>query len=153
MTYETALPKMAALCSSAEYCEKDLREKMRRGGLPDADADRVIERLYEEGFLSAERFCHAYVRDKVLFARWGRMKIEMGLRQKGLPADEIAAAIADEMDSEGSRADYLQKLCSAMEAKARTLKDEDPRVRRAKLIRFALSRGYTMDDLDETLLK
>lgn len=151
MTFETALPRMAALCSSAEYCEKDLREKMRRGGLPDADADRVIDRLYDEGFLSKERFCHAYVRDKMRFAHWGRVKIKMGLRQKGLPAEDIAAAIAEEMDEDSARTEYLQKMKSAIEAKARSLKDEDPRPRRAKLIRFALSRGYTIDELEDYL--
>ena len=40
MTYEQALNKAAALCSGAEYCERQILEKLRRWEIGEDDAER-----------------------------------------------------------------------------------------------------------------
>lgn len=141
--FQQALQKMAALCSTAEHCESEIREKLTRAGLSTDDADRVIDRLYDEGFLNTERYCRAFVRDKFRYARWGRIKIAQALRLKRLPDSDIRLAIEEELPE----ADYQALLAHLIQQKANTLpSDLDAYTRRGKLIRFALSRGFTMDE-------
>lgn len=134
---------MAALCSTAEHCESEVREKLTRAGISTADADRIIDRLYDEDFLNTERYCRAFVRDKFRYARWGRVKIGQALRMKRLPDNEIRRAIDEEL----STPEYQALLEHLIQQKDRTLPDDlDDYARRAKLIRFALSRGFNMDE-------
>ena len=90
-----ALSALAALCSRGEQAESDLREKLRKWEVSPADADRIIQRLKEENFLSDERYARAFVRDKFRFNGWGRIKIAHALRQKHIDSQWIEQALAD----------------------------------------------------------
>lgn len=147
-SFQQALQKMAALCSTAEHCESELREKLSRAGMGADDIDRIIDRLYDEGFINTTRYCHAFVRDKFRHARWGRVKIEQGLRLKQLPGNDIRQALEEELPE----TDYHDLLRHLILQKASTLPpDADAYARRAKLIRFALARGFTMSEALEAV--
>ena len=118
-----ALSRLANLCAKAEYCVSDIRQKMARWDLPEGAEDRIVHRLLNERYIDEQRYACAFVRSKFRFNRWGRDKIVRGLRLKG---------ISDEKE--------------LLRAKARNLKYKDHYDRYAKLIRFALSRGFSMDD-------
>lgn len=142
--FDQALYKMAALCSTAEHCESEVREKLRRMGLPEAEADRIIDRLYDERYIDTSRYCHAYVRDKFRFAHWGRVKIEQGLKLKRLPEADIRQALATELPPD----DYRRLLLQTIQQKADSLPDEpNDYNRRAKLIRFAVGRGFALSEV------
>ena len=149
MTYETAISRMAALCSTGEHCESDIREKLQRAAVSDDDAQRIIDRLYQEGFLDTARYCRAFSRDKLRFSHWGRVKIQQALRMKGLPDDDIREALWNLDDELGE--EYAAILRDTLEQKNRTLHDTNDYIRRGKLIRFAASRGFTMDEILEAL--
>ena len=147
-SFQQALQKMAALCSTAEHCESEIREKLSRAGMGADDADRIIDRLYDEDFINTERYCHAFVRDKFRHARWGRVKIEQALRQKKLPGSDIRQALEEELPE----TDYHDLLRHLIQQKADTLPaDTDAYARRAKLFRFALARGFTMSEALEAV--
>jgi len=146
VTYEIALTRMTALCSTAEHCESDVRERLQRAGLCAEDADRLVGFLYDEGYLDTGRFCRAFAHDKLRFAHWGRVKIAQALRLKGLPATDIDIALDELPETE-----YAEALHSVLDGKARTLRDEDEYTRRGKLIRFALGRGFAMDEILDAL--
>ena len=82
-----ALKKLAALCARGEHSTGDADEKMRRWGLSEADRLQVIQKLVDNRFIDDERFARYFVHDKIKFNHWGRRKIEVALRQKGI-ADE-----------------------------------------------------------------
>ena len=139
---------MAALCSVAEHCESEIREKLVRAGISTDDADRIIDRLYDEDFINTGRYCRAFVRDKFRFARWGRLKIGQALRLKHLPDNDIRQAIDEELPA----AEYHALLEHLIQQKADTLpSDLDAYTRRGRLIRFALSRGFTMNEALEAV--
>lgn len=144
MTYERALPKAAALCTASEKCEADVREKLQAWGVDAADAERVITYLVKENFLDEGRFCRAFVKDKLRFNKWGRMKIAYALKPKGINANMLADAF-DEIDE----AEYLQTLTDLLQAKLRGLKYKDEYDRKGKLYRFALSRGFEMEAINK----
>lgn len=144
MDFEQGLSRMAALCSTSEHCESEIREKLQKAAMSVADIDRIVDRLYEEEFLDDARYCRAFSLDKLRFAHWGRVKIAQALRMKGLPQADITTAL-DELPQE----EYDEVLASLLAQKARTLHDEDEYTRRCKLIRFALGRGFTMDEIEK----
>ena len=136
-----ALSALAALCSRGEQAESDLREKLRKWEVSPADADRIIQRLKEENFLSEERYARACVRDKSRFNGWGRIKIAHALRQKHIDSQWIEQALADEIDD----AAYHDTLIRLMQGKLRSVAGREPQAARAALLRFAASRGFESD--------
>ena len=149
MSYDEGLSRMAALCSVSEHCESEIREKLLKAAVSDDDAQRIIDRLTDEGYLDSARYCRAFSRDKLRFSHWGRLKIQQALRAKGLPGDDIREALSA-LDQELGD-DYGAILRNTLEQKNRTLRDTDDYVRRGKLIRFAASRGFTMDEILDAL--
>lgn len=146
ITEEKALSRLASLCSRSEQAEHDLRRKMTLWLLPDEAQNRVVKRLRDECYIDDDRYCHAFVREKMRFNRWGRRKIEQALRMKHLPESSIAIAIDEEMDD--TQEDTLRSL---IESKRRTIKAKSDYDMNAKLIRFALSRGFEMDEVMKVL--
>lgn len=142
MTYEQALGRMAALCSTAEHCESEIREKLQRAALTEADIQRIVDYLYDEQYMDTARYCRAFAHDRLRFAHWGRVKIQQSLRQRGLPESDIRHAL-DDLPSD----EYSRVLEGLLEQKARSLHDEDDYTRRGKLIRFAAGRGFTIDEV------
>ena len=73
---------LALLCAKGEHCAADIREKLRLWGIGENDADTIVEKLLNQGFINETRYAKAYIHDKYRFAKWGRIKIEQGLRQR-----------------------------------------------------------------------
>ena len=81
---QSALQRLAALCSRGEHSSGEMLEKMRRWGLSEEAQARIMERLLRDRYVDDERFAHAFVNDKVKYNKWGRRKIEQALWQKGV---------------------------------------------------------------------
>lgn len=137
MTPETALNRAAALCARSEQAASDVRGKLLRWGLTPQQAQEVIDRLIDGGYLDDERYARAFVNDKFKFNGWGRIKIAYQLRAKGISQD----CIDDALTLIGQDA-YEQSLQQLLTAKASTLRDKEPQQARAALLRFATGRGY-----------
>lgn len=93
ITQDAALLRAADLCARSEQCEQEIREKLRRWGLPVSDHDGVINYLIEHCYIDETRFACAFTNDKVRFSGWGRIKIRMALQMKKIPSDVIDEAI------------------------------------------------------------
>ena len=79
----------------------------------------------------------AFVKDKFRFSGWGRIKMRYALQQKRIDGSDIDHALAT-LDEE----QYNDRLLELLQAKSRSIRDDDPEARRAKLFRFATSRGF-----------
>lgn len=142
ITYEAALARTAALCSQGEQCAHALREKMTRWLLPEEDQARVLAYLRKEKYLNEGRYARAYCHDRLRYNHWGRQKIRLMLRAQRLAEADITAAL-DDIDPE----EYRQVLRDTLASKARTLTARTDYERRGKLIRFAVGRGFEMDEV------
>lgn len=129
--------RLENMCIKAEHCTAEVREKLRQWGVHPDDAAEIIEALIARRFVDDKRFAAAFVRDKYRFARWGRRKIEMALRQKRI-SDAIINQAFEEIDNE----EYTRILTELLAAKAKTLGPLTDYENRVKLFRFALSRGF-----------
>lgn len=132
-----ALNKAAAYCTLCERCTSEVSNKLTAWGIAPAGQQNIIERLQSEGFIDEERYCRAFVNDKLRFNHWGRIKIIAALRDKRLPAEHINAAI-ELIDKE----EYMSVLRDVIAAKQKELKGNDDYAARQKIVRFAASRGF-----------
>jgi len=144
MTGQQAYQKLSALCARSEHCQHDLLEKMLQWGVSQEEQAAVMERLVGERYVDDERYARAFVQDKVRYNRWGRRKVEQALWLKHIDKG-IIQMVLDEVGS----SDYLDVLRPLLKQKRRELAAKAVggwgRAQQAKLIQFALSRGFTMD--------
>lgn len=140
ITEEEARTRLAALCARGEHSQGEMDAKMRRWGLPAGVRERVGTWLADHRFTDDERFARAYVRDKLTLSHWGRRKIEQGLWAKGIDRQTQEAVLGEVPDS-----DYIAALRPLLRSKEESLKAATDYERRQKLVRYALSRGFTFD--------
>ena len=139
MNEETALSQLAALCSTAEHCSYELREKMKRWELSEEAQERILERLKSERYFDDERYARAFVHDKVKYNKWGRRKVEQALWMKRID-EHTTRQVLDEV-SDDEYADVLRPLLAQ---KRHSLKGFSEYEMRQRLVRFALQRGFDM---------
>lgn len=140
-----ALAHFQTQCARREYCSRDLLRKITERVNGDTEAaTRILETLQKENYLSDARYAAAFAREKAALTGWGPMKIWMALRAKGIAEAYIDEALEGiDRDAAGTR---LEKLLAA---KRRQL-EGDPAAR-LKLIRHALSRGYSYDQIEHLI--
>lgn len=136
ITAQEMLVKMAGLCAGAEQSSSDIRKKILKKGFSTEEASRMIEYLVKNKYIDDDRYSRAYAVDKVRFSCWGRMKIRLGLRGKGMTDSVIAQALAYISEDE-----YMEALVKAMKAKSRSLDLSDVKERQ-KLYRHLATRGF-----------
>ena len=137
--------RLRALCSRREYCTQDVMKKALKALEGDRHAaEQVLETLIAEKYVDDLRYAGAYCRDKASLSGWGEVKIRYMLASKGIPREIIAEAL-EEID--GNRAqDRLNRL---LQTKYKSIKD-DPQCR-LKLLRYALGRGYSYDEVSSII--
>ena len=138
---EKALQRMARICSMREYAAGDISEKLRRMRLEEDAIARIIKKLVSNKYIDDERFARSFVSDKLRFNKWGKVKIEFALRQKRI-SQEIIDTVFSEFDRESLSASLKRLLTD----KAKSVKGASEYEKNTKLIRFALNRGFSMDD-------
>lgn len=146
MNEQEAYLQLAALCAQAEHCEQEMRDKMKRWELDETVQNRVIDRLTEERYIDNERYARAFVKDKIRYNKWGRRKVQQALWIKRIDAD-IQQRVLDEIDEK----EYLDVLRSLLKQKRKSIKAENDYELNQKLVRFALSRGFTFDIIRQCL--
>jgi regulatory protein len=139
-TEQEAYLTLAALCAQAEHCQWEMTEKMRRWELDEAAQARIMQKLVKERYVDDERYARAFVKDKVQYNKWGRRKVEQALWQKHIDEDIRQRVLNEVADDE-----YLDVLRPLLKQKRKSIKASNDFELNQKLMRFALSRGFTFD--------
>lgn len=137
MTRSEALSRLTSLCSKSEHCLYQIKEKLREWNVSADDYSYIPYYLEKEKYIDQTRFARAYCHDKFCYDRWGRVKIRQMLRHYQLSDEDIAEGM-----STISEDDYRQTLQDLLLAKNRTLRDADIYLRKAKLMRHLLYKGF-----------
>lgn len=137
---QQALRKLANLCSKSEHCSGEIITKMQQWGLEEEVQVRILSKLKEGKYIDDERFCRFFVNDKIKYNKWGRRKIEQALWQKKMDTN-ISGKILDEIDD----SEYLSVLRPLLKSKEKSINAQNDYERKMKLIKYAISRGFTMD--------
>ena len=141
LTEEQAYQKLASLCAVSEQCISDIRRKMQRWVII-GDAEAIIGRLIKERFIDEHRFARAFALDKFRYNHWGREMIRMEMRRKNISSADIDYGISEIPQEEDESA-----LRHLIEAKRPTVKGKSEYEVNQKIIRYALGKGFTMDEI------
>ena len=148
MTLEKYRDKAMQLCSVREYCRKDIFDKIVSWGCTSADANNIVDFLEERNFLDERRYIEAYIKDKLRFNKWGRVKIAFMLRSKNIDRNLIQEVLANVDETE-----YMELLLNELQKKHRSIKRDKDYEQKGKLFRFATSRGFEPEIVNEAILR
>lgn len=96
----------------------------------------------QENYLNEERFTRSYIRGKFYLKNWGKTKIRIHLKQKGIH-DKLIASCFDEIDEN----DYLKIIRKVYENYESKLKGLNDYQKKLKTIKYLLSRGFEYDTI------
>ena len=146
MTEEQAVQKLAALCSQSEHCTSEMKEKMTRWGIDEDAQQRVVEYLVANRYVDDRRYARSFVNDKLKYNKWGPRKIEQSLWMKHIDESILREAL-DDVDNE----EYISVLRPLLTSKRKTTKAETDYEMNQKLLRFAIGRGFTFEQVKEVI--
>ena len=142
-----AKEKALQLCSRREYCRKEMFDKAAAWGCSPAEAREIVDFLVEQKFVDERRYTEAYVKDKLRFNKWGRIKIAYMLRSLSIDNDMITDVL-----SEIDEAEYHQLLTGELQKKRRTIHGNLFEMK-GKLFRFATNRGFEPEIIEKIISK
>ncbi len=134
---KNALLEAAHFCAYQERTVQEVKKKLKSWDVSEEDSEEIIKQLVEDGYLDQERYAQSFARGKFRTRQWGRLKIEQEMRRKGLDSEDRKTGLEQIDESQ-----YLESLKSLLAKKSASLKDTDPRLRKQKLVRYALGKGY-----------
>ena len=148
-TPEQALQSLMRMCARSERSSGDALRLMKRWGVADDAARKVLSRLQSERFIDDGRYAEAFVRDKLNLSGWGIYKIKSALRAKGVSKEIVEEVVSPMLE----QTDMAERLEEIMRRRMRTLKYSSAYEAKTKLIRFAAGRGYDLDEAIECASK
>lgn len=135
------LGRLQTQCSKREYCSSEILAKALKLLEGDSEAAaQVLESLVADKYVSDLRYASAFAREKSSIQGWGKVKIAYMLSAKGISRETINEAFG-EIDTDSA----ARKLENVIRVKYRLLAD-DPQCK-IKLLKFALGRGYSYDEV------
>lgn len=141
------LGKIMRYCAYQERCRQEVWRKLRDLDVMEEDREDMILYLEEEGFLDEKRFARVFAGGKFRVKRWGKRKIFVALRKKGIQESYIERAFTSEIPME----DYLSTVEYLVERQSATLKHLSPFDRKKKLYNFLTQKGYESEIIWEIL--
>lgn len=125
------------LLARREYSYREMQQRFERS-FEEADVVAVLDALVADGYQSDRRFCEVFVRSRIAQYQ-GASRIRYEMRQKGI-GDELVAEVIEE-----EAPDWYEQ---AREARLRRFPAPDRSDRKlvAKVMRYLLQRGFSMDE-------
>ncbi len=142
-TVSEAIAKMQKFCAYQERCMQDVRSKLFELGIRNSEAEFVIAELISEKYINEERFAKSFARGKFRINKWGRIKIEMALKQKNISSICIKKGL-----QEISESDYAKTIQQLIK-KLSNNKQDFTKTEKAKIVRSLLSKGFEMSEVQK----
>jgi len=134
-------------CHYQERCHSEVKRKLYDLGVRLPKTDEIISELISRDILNEERFAIAYAGGKFRMKQWGRIKIKTALKQRQISDYCINKALNDINYEE-----YHNVLIRLAEKHWDKLKKEKhPQVRKEKLFRYLMQKGYETGLISEVV--
>ena len=148
-TPKSALETAAAMLGRRAHTCLELRRKLyKKNKFPPFEIEKAVRELIRMGFLSDLRYAQDAVR--ILRGRgYGPLRIRSRLLTKGISRDlldEVMADAAENEDAAGGVDDVSRAVFLLRRAETRFAREEDPRKRRMRMLRFLAGRGFPASD-------
>ena len=142
MEEKDAYNKLTTICASAEHCAFELIEKMNKWHVDKQAQENIISRLKERRYIDEQRYTRAFVSDKLKYNKWGPLKISYALSAKHIDESIIQQSINDV-----DKTEWNEVLSLLLRNKKKATKSTSEYELKGKLIRFALSHGFTTEQV------
>jgi len=140
MTQNEAIEKMKKYCAYQERCQSEVRQKLYGFGLNNDEIENALCSLIEQNFINEERFAKTFARGKFRQKKWGKVKIKQHLKQKQI-SDYCIKTALEEIDTE----DYLAALDLVLSKKEELLNEENNFIKKQKIAKHAINKGFEND--------
>jgi len=141
-TYQEIKQKMVNYCVYQDRCHQEVERKMEEFVLIPEARDEILLYLIQERFLDEERFTRSYIRGKFYIKHWGKIKISLHLKQKGI-TEKLMNKCMDEIQEE----DYIQQIYVYLEKLLFLPEKVNNPQEKKKAISFLLRKGYEYEKI------
>ncbi|MBT8309784.1 MAG: RecX family transcriptional regulator [Flavobacteriaceae bacterium] len=129
--------KLEYYCSYQERCHKEVEQKLKEMNMIPEARNLIILHLMENNFLNEERFAKTYVRGKFRIKKWGRRRLTLELRKKGISKVNVNLALKEIEESV-----YIEVFKDLSEKKAKSLRESNRNKKKKKLHDYLIYRGW-----------
>lgn len=141
-TFDEIKLKLVNYCVYQDRCHAEVEQKMKEFLLIEEAKEEIMLYLLKENYLNEERFTRSYIRGKFYIKHWGRNKIKMNLKQKQI-SEKLINSCFNEIDG----TDYEKTLRKIYEDYSSKLKGLKEYQKKAKTVKYLLSRGFEYDEI------
>jgi regulatory protein len=146
VTPEWAFSRAAHICSQKECCVLDIKRKLKKMQFSDTEVEKIINKLIASKYIDEKRFTRSFIADRLRLNKWGEQKIRLELKRRFIPPAIIESAL---LEVESSA--FTESLPGLLEKKRETVTGSSEYEINTKLIRYALGRGFLMNDILQCL--
>ncbi|MFV0540433.1 MAG: regulatory protein RecX [Aestuariibaculum sp.] len=136
-TLKEAIKKLEYYCAYQERCHSEVINKLEQMHMIPEAIDVVVVHLIENNFLNEERFAKSFVSGKFKIKGWGKNRLTLELKKKGIGKTNINLALT-EIDDD----DYLNHFNNLANKRANTIKESNSYKKKKKFIDYFLYRGW-----------
>lgn len=126
------------LLARRSYHSAQLREKLKKRGAQQEEAEEIINHLHELRYINDEQYLQSYINQTIQQKPQGSRMLRQKLRQKGItgPAVDLNLKAVDEQEKELATAAFQKKL--------QKITPPYTKKHQEKLYRFLISRGFSL---------
>ncbi len=135
--YKKAFLFLSNKCSKKEISSREALVLSAKFHLKMVEKNNLINELKKKEFINHLRYAKAFVHDKFIFYKWGKVKIIHHLRQKG-----IEEALINEAIEEINQKQYLIVLKEEAQKKHLSMNTPKDFKSKQKILKFLSQKGF-----------
>lgn len=143
---QKVLAKLMRYCAFQERSSKEVLNKLSTFTNESAQIQLIYNYLIQHNYQNNQRFACSFASGKFRMNNWGRIKIKMGLINKG-----IDSKLIDEALEQISEEDYLKTLYDLAVNKKKLIKAKNDFDLKIKLKRYLANKGYEADKVNQVI--
>lgn len=136
-TVDEATRKLEYYCSYQDRCHEEVLQKLKSLRMIPEAIDHIMAHLIQHNFLNEERFACSFARGKWRIKLWGKKRIVLELKQRGITKYNIDKALK-EIDED----EYIQNFNTLADDQWDKIKESSLQKKKKKLADMLLRKGY-----------
>ena len=129
--------KLEYYCTYQERCHKEVFNKIMKFNSNTQDANTIITKLINDGYLNETRFSKEFARGKFNHKNWGKIRIRIELNRRKISKKNIEIGLNELNDD-----DYVKKFNQLYEKQLDKLGQKKDIVSKKKIFDYLNYRGW-----------
>ena len=139
-SYHEVQKKLEYYCSYQERCHYEVFNKIMQLNSNIDDANKIITKLIDDGYLNESRFSKEFTRGKFNHKNWGRIRIRIELKKRKISKKNIQIGL-DELDENN----YIKKFNELFERQLDKQNHKIDMYSKKKIFDYFKYRGWEND--------